>query len=128
MTRRTQALGRRGEKVAELWLSTKGWAILDRRFRSGHRDIDLVAARSSESSRVVAFVEVKARSSSAFGGPIGAVNWKKQRELRRSAEVWVARFGKPLDSYRFDVIGVLFGSPMVRVQHIESAFLVPTRS
>ena len=114
--------------MAELWLTRKGWKILDRRFRSGHRDLDLIVARLDGRSRLVAFVEVKARKSGGFGGPVAAVNWRKQRELCRSAWIWMARFGRPRDSYRFDVIGVLFNGGRVRVQHIESAFLVPNRS
>lgn len=114
--------------MAELWLASKGWTILDRRFRSGHRDIDLIAAKRAESSRIVAFVEVKARKSACFGGPISAVNWRKQRELRRSALIWMSRFGDTMDLYRFDVIGVLFGPARVQIQHVESAFLVPNRS
>jgi putative endonuclease len=128
VTREHQDLGERGEKVAELWLIKKGWEILDRRFRSGHRDLDLIAAKPEGTRRMVAFVEVKARRSEAFGGPAAAVNWRKQRELRRSAWIWISRFGRPWDSYGFDVIGIIFDAARVRVQHIESAFLVPNRS
>ena len=49
--------GREGEVLAERWLRRRGWRVLHRRFRSGHRDIDLVAERDG----TVAFVEVKAR-------------------------------------------------------------------
>lgn len=69
-------------------------------------------------------MEVKARKSSLFGGPLGAVDWRKQRELCRSARAWTARFGRQGDFYRFDVIGVLFAQDGVRVQHVENAFLV----
>ena len=88
------------------------------RFRSGHRDIDLVVEREG----VVAFVEVKARRGAGFGGPVEAVNWRKQRELGRSARVWVDRHGRSDDAYRFDVIGVLVEGNRVRVRHVENAF------
>ena len=68
------------------------------------------------------------RKSADFGGPVSAVNWRKQRELTRSAKVWMARFQRPGDTFRFDVIGVILGSETVRVQHIENAFLLPTKS
>ena len=113
--------------MAELWLRQKGWTILDRRFRSGHRDIDLIAARPADPVRVVAFIEVKARRSAGFGGPVAAVNWRKQRELCRSAWVWADRFGRVRDTYRFDVIGVLFDAARIRVQHVENAFFAPNR-
>jgi putative endonuclease len=53
---------------------------------------------------------------------VEAVNWRKQRELVRSASVWIDRHGRPNESYRFDVIGVLVEGNSVRVKHIENAF------
>jgi len=107
-----------GERVAERWLRRQGWRVLQRRFRNGHRDIDLVAERDG----LVAFVEVKARRRYDFGDPVGAVHWRKQRELVRSAAIWIDRHGRPNESYRFDVIGVLMDGKSVRVKHIENAF------
>lgn len=119
------ALGALGERVAERWLRARGWRVVTRRFRSGHRDVDLIVARPG----LVAFVEVKARRGPAFGGPLEAVHWRKRRELVRSAQVWVARHGAPDTAYRFDVIGVAFGpgaTPTVRVRHVADAFQVPS--
>jgi len=121
-------MGVRGERVAEKWLTVHGWQIAERRFRNGHRDIDLVATKPEGETRTVAFVEVKTRASADFGGPVSAVNWRKQRELSRSAKVWISRFQKPGDTFRFDVIGVILGSDNVRVQHVENAFLVQSKS
>ena len=121
-------MGLRGEHVAEKWLNVHGWDIAERRFRNGRRDIDLVATRSERTGRIVAFVEVKTRASADFGGPVSAVNWRKQRELCRSAKVWMSRFQKPGDTFRFDVIGVILGPEKVRVQHVENAFLIQSRN
>lgn len=109
-----------GERVAERWLEARGWRVLQRRYRSGHRDIDLIAQRDS----LVAFVEVKARTGSEFGDPVEAVNWKKRNDLVRSASTWIDRHGRPGEVYRFDVIGVLVTGPRIRVRHVENAFLV----
>ena len=119
MSAATQALGETGERVAERWLTRQGWRILQRRYRSGHRDIDIVAERGG----TVAFVEVKARTGDRFGDPVEAVGWRKQRELARSAAVWIARHGRPGETYRFDVVGVLLQGDRVRVRHVPSAFL-----
>ena len=120
-------MGLKGERVAERWLTVHGWEIAERRFRNGRRDIDLVATRSEQTGRTVAFVEVKTRASADFGGPVSAVNWRKQRELCRSAKVWMSRFEKPGDTFRFDVIGVILGQEKVRVQHVENAFLLGSK-
>jgi putative endonuclease len=127
MTAARQTMGLRGEKVAERWLHVHGWDIADRRFRNGHRDIDIVATRADRSGRMVAFVEVKTRKSSDFGGPVSAVNWRKQRELSRSAKVWISRFQQPGDTFRFDVIGIILEAEKVRVQHVENAFLLANK-
>ena len=124
MSAATQAFGEIGERVAERWLRRKGWRIVQRRFRNGHRDIDLVAERDG----LIAFVEVKARKGSEFGLPVEAVNWRKQRELARSAHVWIERHGRPDESYLFDVIVVLVEGPTVRVRHVENAFALPVRA
>ena len=131
-TDRRQALGALGERVAARWLERRGWSILARRFRSGHRDLDLVARRPG----LVAFVEVKARRGMGLGDPVEAVRWRKQRELVRSANVWIDRHGRPGDCYRFDVVGVVLppvgrtggGAGPVRVRHVADAFQVPTRA
>jgi putative endonuclease len=117
-------LGMRGERIAERYLREKGWRVLQRRFRSGHRDVDLIVERRG----TVAFVEVKTRTGTSFGSPVEAVNWFKQRQLVRSAQVWVARFGRPQELYRFDVVGVWILGERVRIRHVEAAFEVPARN
>ncbi|HEX9484112.1 MAG TPA: YraN family protein [Gemmatimonadaceae bacterium] len=121
MSAATQAFGELGERIAERWLRDRGWRVMQRRFRSGHRDIDLVVERDG----LVAFVEVKARRGIQFGDPVEAVDWRKQRELGRSARVWIARHGRGQESYRFDVVGVLVDGAQVRVRHVEGAFALP---
>lgn len=118
MTDARQALGALGERVAAAWLSRDGWRILDRRFRSGHRDLDLVAERGG----VVAFVEVKTRRDDRFADPATAVGWRKRRELTRSAQVWIDRHGGPEMAYRFDVVAVVVTDGRARVRHLADAF------
>jgi len=120
MSTAKQALGELGERIAERWLRRHGWSVVNRRFRNGHRDIDLVVERDG----TVAFVEVKARNGSEFGGPVAAVNWRKQKELTKSAHVWIDRHGRPPDQYRFDVVGVLVNGDRVRIRHVPDAFTI----
>ena len=122
-------MGVQGERVAARWLAVHGWHIAEHRFKNGHRDIDLIATREDPGAgRVVAFVEVKTRARNSFGGPVAQVSWRKQRELSRSAKIWMSRFQRPGDTFRFDVIGVILSPRHVRVQHVENAFLLATRS
>jgi putative endonuclease len=120
MTAARQQFGQLGERIAERWLRRDGWVVVNRRFRNGRRDIDLVVRRD----HTVAFVEVKARKGDDFGGPVEAVNWRKQRELTRSAQVWIDRHGQSTEEYRFDVVGVLVHEGRVRVRHVPGAFAI----
>ena len=120
MSAAAQEFGELGERIAERWLRRNGRRVVQRRFRNGHRDIDLFVAQGD----TVAFVEVKARKGSEFGDPVEAVNWSKQKELARSASVWIHRHGRPSDSYRFDVVGILVEGERVRVRHVPNAFSI----
>lgn len=122
MSTARQAFGVLGERIAERWLRRQGWRVVNRRFRNGRRDIDLVVERGG----TVAFVEVKARKGDDFGGPVAAVNWRKQKELSKSAHVWVDRHGHPSHQYRFDVVGVLVSGERVRISHVPDAFRITT--
>jgi len=124
MSAAKQLLGLRGERIAEEWLVRKGWRVVERRFRSGHRDIDLVVERVGAEGRLIAFVEVKTRVSPAYGGPLGAVHWRKQREMARAARDWMSREKGGAASFRFDVVGVIYGQGPTEVVHIENAFQV----
>ena len=121
MSIRPYQLGILGERLAERYLTEQGWRTLGRRVRSGHRDLDLVMERDG----VVAFVEVKARTGARFGDPVEAVDWRKRRELVRSALVWMDRHGLPARSYRFDVVGVLVTEGRARIRHLPDAFHLP---
>jgi len=118
MSAERQALGLRGERIAARWLRHHGWTLLAHRFRTGHRDIDLVVRQGG----VVAFVEVKTRRGARFGPPAAAVGWRKRRELATGAAIWVARHGSPGLTYRFDVVGVSFFGTNVRIEYLVDAF------
>ena len=124
MTAAKQLLGLRGERIAEEMLVRKGWRVVERRFRSGHRDIDLVVERVGAEGRIIAFVEVKTRVSSNYGGPLGAVHWRKQREMARAARDWMSQSDGPFATFRFDVVGVIYGQGPTEVIHVENAFQV----
>ena len=124
MTAARQLLGLRGERIAEEWLVRKGWRVVERRFRSGHRDIDLIVERAGAEGRLIAFVEVKTRVSAGYGGPLGAVHWRKQREMARAARDWMSRESGPCGSFRFDVVGIVYGQGAPEIIHVENAFYV----
>lgn len=117
--RATKPLGDRGEEIAARYLSERGWTVVDRNFRLGRKEIDLVARRGE----VVAFVEVKTRGGRGYGHPLEAITWKKRREIGQVASAWIDRHGRTGDVYRFDAVAVLVsggGEPVV--EHVEDAW------
>ena len=55
--------GRRGEEVAAAWLEAKGFRVVERNWRSGHKEVDLVV----ESGHAVHIVEVKTLQTDEYG-------------------------------------------------------------
>ncbi len=119
-----QLRGLAGEHEAMAFLTACGWSIEAHRFRLGRHDLDLVIRRGP----MVAFVEVKTRRSAAFGIAAEAVGWRKQRTLARVAELWRLRFGRPGDTYRFDLVSVVdAGGGRVTVEHLPDAWRLERR-
>lgn len=112
--RRAYRLGLSAETLAAWLLRLKGFRILDRRFRSGAGEVDLVARRG----RLLVFVEVKARDD--LSAALDALDDRSARRIAAAAEIWVAR--RPalagLDQ-RFDAVLV---APRRLPHHMIDAF------
>ncbi|MGI9594830.1 MAG: YraN family protein [Acidimicrobiales bacterium] len=94
--------GRFGERCAADWYQRAGYRILARNWRCRQGELDLVVSRGA----VVAFVEVKARSSTRFGSGAEAVDWRKQAKVRAVASQWLDVGERYFDELRFDVVDV----------------------
>lgn len=113
-------LGKSGENYACLELERRGYAILERRYRTRAGEIDVIA-RDGE---MLVFVEVKARRSARFGYPAEAVTASKQRRLVQMASFYILRKGLSNSRCRFDVVAVTFGTgePRPKVEVFKGAF------
>ena len=114
--------GIRGEMAALAYLVRRGWSLEAHRFRFGRHDVDLVVRRGE----LVAFVEVKSRSTRTHGSGLEAVGWQKRRTLALGAAWWRQRFGRPGDQYRFDVVAIECTGPTARIEHVEDAWRMDT--
>ena len=115
-------LGKLGEDLAVSYLLNKGYQILDRNWRSGHKEIDIVAL---DGDTLVA-VEVKTRKSDTFGEPDIAVGVMKQRMLTWAADAYVRYHNLNVD-VRFDIISIVFSDTGHHIEHIEDAFIITLR-
>ena len=103
--RRSQALGAYGEEVAVAHLRRGGLEILDRNWRCEVGELDIVACDAA----TLVVVEVKTRSSTAFGHPAEAVSPRKLKRLRQLTFRWLVAHEQHAPSVRIDVITVIQG-------------------
>ncbi|MEQ1793670.1 MAG: YraN family protein [Nitrospira sp.] len=127
MTRRDprHQLGQESEASAEQFLRNKGYQILERNLRTTIGELDLVA----DDHGVLVFVEVKARTTGAFGGALLAVDRRKQAKLIRLAGQYLAQRHVSDRACRFDVVLVQGDAESsFQIEHIEHAFDVPDQA
>ncbi|KAF4516129.1 hypothetical protein B566_EDAN000367 [Ephemera danica] len=114
-----------GETSAEQFLRRKGYRILERNLRTAIGELDLVA----DDHGVLVFVEVKARTTGAFGGALLAVGRRKQAKLIRLAGQYLAQRHLSDRVCRFDVVLVQGSAEsLLQIEHIEHAFDVPDQA
>jgi putative endonuclease len=115
-----QTLGELGESLACDELRRRGYAILERRYRTRYGEIDIVARHGD----VLVFVEVKARAGEAFGTGAEAVTRRKQRRVARMAADFLVRRRLQERPCRFDVVSVAVGDGTPRIEVIAGAFVL----
>ena len=122
---RHNELGKWGEQLAVDLLVTKGYAIVERNWRAGNLEVDIVAMKDNR----IVFVEVKTRSSE-FVDPLDAIDRRRVSRIVRAANSYVKAYNIPHE-VQFDVI-IIIGTPgsgnMPQVEHIPDAFLPPLRT
>ena len=117
-------LGNLGEEIAVRHLQDKSYVILERNWRTGRLEVDIIARLQDQ----VVIAEVKTRTDGFLESVGEAVNKRKQHLLIRAANAYVSRKNLDLD-VRFDIITVIFeGKTKFQVRHIENAFYPAVRS
>ncbi len=118
----TLRVGRRGEREAARHLRQKGYRILERNFRTGLGEIDLVAFRSG----TVAFVEVRTQTWPASIDPLHTITRQKQRRVIRASQQYCTLRGLEDRgvALRYDVVTVLLEKDggVRSIHHLENAF------
>ena len=109
--------GRRGEQAAVDYLRRVGFAILERNWRSGRYELDIVARRWDE----LHFIEVKTRRAGGLTTPEEAITPRKFASLRRAAQAYMAQHRVRLEP-QFDLAAVdLFPNGSLNVRFTERA-------
>ena len=110
-------LGREGEELAKKHLLLKGYKILHCNWKSGKREIDIVA----ENGEFIVFVEVKTRTDDFTMHPRHAVTGEKQKSIIFAAESYLERYNINKES-RFDIVSIILNGKSIEIEHIEDAF------
>lgn len=119
-----KALGAKGEELAADFLTRQGYEIVTRNFRYDRGEIDIIVKRQ----KLISFCEVKTRTTRTFGTGEEAVNFRKQNQLRKVAEGFIAEQQLTHESFtddhefRFDVIVIEIGRNQTNIRIIENAF------
>jgi len=110
--------GLEGEDKAVNYLIREGYLILDRNWKSGHKELDIVA----EKDGTLVVVEVKTRKSNKYGNPEDAVSSRKIRNTVLAADAYI-RYNRIDLPVRFDIISIVSNGDDIK--HIEDAFRSP---
>jgi putative endonuclease len=95
--------------------------VVERNYRCAVGELDLIVL----DRRVVVFVEVKTRTGRAFGSPLEAVAFRKQKKMIQAAQYFLSQKKLHQREARFDVVGVSWPGIEPLVEHIENAFELP---
>ncbi len=110
-------LGREGEDLAARFLTKQGYRLLERNYRTRSGEIDLIALHDG----AVVFVEVKTRTSDAFGAPELAVTSRKQQRMIKAALAYIKYKKLHQVPCRFDVVAITTAAEQ-EVELIRNAF------
>jgi putative endonuclease len=114
--------GKLGEKIAEKFLTSRGYRILDRNFSTPFGEIDLVARQAG----FTVFFEVKTRLSERFGSPLLAITGEKKEHIIKNCQYYLKRYGLNDNPCRIDAISInLRGQGELKeLRHIKNAIMI----
>lgn len=111
-------LGDRAEARVAEFLSERGYRVRHRNFLCRYGELDLVV----EKDDTVCFVEVRMRSSAAWGDPAHTVSFSKQRKVVKAALHYLFQHDLQGKMIRFDVVSVIGSGPSAHLEHLPNAF------
>lgn len=107
-----------GEEIAVNYLKNKGYKIIERNFRKGYGEIDIISVHQN----ILVFVEVKTRTTMLYGGAIEAISSQKIKKLLKTVQFYKFINPKLPDALRIDAILIDLNSnkEIINFKHIEN--------
>ena len=115
----TSRIGQAGEQMACDFLETQGHQILDRNWRTGHLELDII----SEAADGLHFVEVKARTAPVTTTVVDQVNTVKQKRISAAAGQYLNKKHMEGKEVFFDIVSVLFDGEQTVVRYFPQAWI-----
>lgn len=116
-------LGKMGEDLACEYLVNLGHTIVERNWRSGHYEIDIISTEGG----TLHFVEVKSRVAPVSAAPEENVGFRKQQKLVRAAQLYLhsdTKKEKLSDlEIDFDIISVIFEGEKTDITFFPKAYI-----
>ena len=107
---------KKGEDLAAKYLQNHGYKIIERNFRKGYGEIDIITIKDN----VLIFVEVKTRTSAKFGTPLEAITYYKIKSLINTARFYKLTHQKLPEAMRIDAISVFINGKSEEINHVEN--------
>ena len=99
-----------GENIACDYLKKLGFKILERNYRKTYGEIDIIALDKD----VLAFIEVKTRTSNLFGSPLESITSWKLKSLIKTAQYYKMTKPNLPEALRIDAVSVLLDGDKVK--------------
>ena len=112
-------LGKEGEEIAEQYLISKGYEIIEKNFTCKAGEIDIIALDKIE----YVFIEVKSRTNFLYGKPVEAVDKLKQKHLKSVINYYLYRNKLENNFVRIDIIEVYIKNGYFKINHIKKVIL-----
>ena len=110
-------IGDRGEDSAANYLFANGYEVLQKNYRFGRGEIDIIARKDE----TLVFIEVKTRKNNLYGDPESFLSESQEDRIHLAAEEYVLQNEWP-GEIRFDIIAILWDSNEPTLDHFEDAF------
>lgn len=115
-----QNLGKQGEFIAQKYLESINYKIIETNYRCKFGEADIIATKNNE----IAFVEVKTRSQEKYGTPAEAVTLAKKRHIYNVAEYYLFNIDKDKINISLDIIEVYMQrNSKPRINFLKNAIL-----
>lgn len=119
---RKRDIGRRGEQIAESFLTKLGYCVIEKNYYCRYGEIDIIAKNYQRTI----FVEVKLRNVKGNRYPEPpelAINLSKINKIKKTAQNYILEKKLSLEKeYRFDVISIIIQNNKALIKHLKYAF------